>query len=403
MAMQTRLPSSNGLPGTHPAIPHRWLLVLAMALSGTGFAQDLDPAFTPSFSDTVSAVAVQADGGIIVGGAFDTVNGQARYGLARLTAPGALDAAFPAGPDAPVLAIAAQPDGRVVIGGRFRMMGAAAHHRVARLLANGTLDPAFVSQVDNGATSEVSQLAVQSNDRIVIVGRFNTISGQPRDRLARLNADGSLDTGFNPPELGSAVRAMLIDADQRILLAGSFSDVTPACMSHCVIRLLGNGTLDPSFVVTPVTGTMEYLANQANSRILVGGSFGALGSHSTVFVGRLMANGGADTSFASSELRFSNIKRIIEQTDGRILIGGQMRWGTAGASEERIALLGSTGMRDTGFDEPVFDSLITSMALQSDHQIIVGGLFTSVDGIARNRLARFIGQRPDPIYMNGFD
>ena len=331
------------------------------------------------------------------------MNGQSRFGLARLTSTGALGAAFPAGPDRTVLALAVQADGRIVVGGQFRTMGASAHRRVARLLANGTLDPSFVSEIDNGITAEVSQLAVQPDGKVVIVGRFNTISGQARDRIARLNANGSLDTGFNPVTPASAVSAMALTSTGSVLIAGSFSDLTPQCPSYCVLRLQSNGALDPSFTVTPVTGLVEHLSVQANGRILVSGNFGALGTHATYFVGRLMVNGGADTSFANTELRYSNIERIVELPGGQVLIGGQMRWGTAGLSDDRIARLTNGGSRDTSFDEPVFNSLVTSLALQADQSFLVGGLFTSVDGTPRNRLARFIVERPDPVYSNGFD
>lgn len=378
------------------------MAAIALLVPGAVSAQELDPALTVSFNDTVRAIAVQPDGTIVVGGQFGIVNGQSRGRLARLTSGGALGAAFPASPDQAVLALAVQTDGRIVIGGRFGTMGASAHRRVARLLADGTLDTSFVSEIDNGVTAEVSQLAVQPDGRIVIIGRFNTISGQARDRIARLNANGSLDTGFNPTTT-STVAAITLAANGGVLIAGSFSDITPQCPSTCVLRLQANGAFDPSFVATRVTGLVRHLSVQADGRVLVGGNFGALGAHDTSFVGRLLASGGADTSFANTELRFSNIERIVELAGGQVLIGGQMRWGTAGFSDDRVARLTSTGIRDTSFDEPVFNSLITSLVLQADHSILVGGLFTSVDGVPRNHLARFIGPRPDPVYANGFE
>lgn len=383
------------------------VLVAFAAIAGCGApgvnAQTLDAGFTASFSDTVEAVVVQPNGTIVAGGAFQTVNGQSRYGLARLTSTGALDAAFPSGPNAPVLALAVQADGRIVVGGRFATMGGVASRRIARLLADGSLDTSFVSQIDNNSLSEVTHVAVQADGKIVIAGRFSTISGQSRDRLARLNANGSLDTNFNTPTINTAVSAMALGSDGRVLVHGSYSNLNPSCGPACVIRLQADGSFDTSFVITSVSGPAEHLSVQSNGRILISGAFGALGTHPTYFVGRLLASGAADTSFANTELRSSTIERIVEQADGRFLIAGQVRWGTAGGTETRLARLGSNGARDTSFSEPQFDSLLNALALQPDQSILVGGLFTSANGIARNRLARFSGPRPDPVYSNGFD
>lgn len=380
------------------------VLALSFLLAASTQAQTLDPAFTPTFNDTVRAVAGQADGRLLVGGQFTGVSGQSRFGIARLDASGVPAAALPATPNDRVNAIVVQADGRIVIGGEFDAIGGAPHVYVARLTATGAVDPAFTSQIGNTSALGVTELAVQADGKVVIIGGFTTVSGQARGRIARLNANGSLDTGFNAPALPSLVDAMLLQPDGRVVIAGAFDSVSSACATYCVLRLSSTGVLDASFTVTPVLGTVRQLVRQADGRILVAGEFSSLGTQATYFIGRLAANGGPDTGFANTQLRYSDITRVVPLADGRFIIGGEIRWGTAGVTEDRIARLAANGSRDTTFNEPVLDSMIIAMAVQPDQQVIVGGMFTQVAGQPRGRLARFVvGERPDPVFGNGFE
>ncbi|MBN8482941.1 MAG: hypothetical protein J0L88_15255, partial [Xanthomonadales bacterium] len=341
-------------------------------------------------------------GRILVGGQFASAGGQSRPNLARVTASGAIDVA-PAVPNDRVNAIALQADGRIVIGGEFDSVGGSARVSVARLLANGTLDPAFVAQVGPSALG-ITALGVQADGRIVVTGGFTTVAGQPRDGIARLLADGSLDATFVPPVLGGAVDALLVQPDGRVVIAGFLDDASSECGGYCVLRLGTSGAVDTGFAVTEVVGTVEHLARPADGKVLVAGSFGALGTHATYFVGRLGTNGAPDTGFANTALRSSTITRIVPLADGRIAIAGEMRWGTAGTSADRIARLEANGARDTSFAEPVLDSLIITAALQPDQRLLVGGMFAQVAGQPRARIARLtVGALPDDVFENGFD
>jgi len=74
-------------------------------------------------------------------------------------------------------------------------MNGVARNSIARLNANGTLDNAFQSAL-SGSGNAVYSMAVQSDGKVVIGGNFMTIGGMSRNNIARLNPDGSLDTGF---------------------------------------------------------------------------------------------------------------------------------------------------------------------------------------------------------------
>ena len=174
----------------------------------------------------IRAVALQANGQVLVGGDFTTMNNLAFRSLARLTSLGAVDTAFAANGlfNGPVTALALQSDGRILVGGSFTI-AAAGHSYVnlARLNSSGTLDTTFADTLASGL---VTALAVQSDDRVLVGGAFTLFDGQVRNRMARLNANGSLDVTIN---LGvganNTVNALVAQTyDGNILVGGAFTE-----------------------------------------------------------------------------------------------------------------------------------------------------------------------------------
>ena len=104
-----------------------------------------------------------------------------------------------------------QADGKIVIVGGFFTVGGTARNKIARLNADGTLDPGFNPDVN----STVWSTAVQADGKIVIGGDFFTVDGMTRNKIARLNADGTLDPGFNP-NADESVRSTAVQADGKI-------------------------------------------------------------------------------------------------------------------------------------------------------------------------------------------
>jgi uncharacterized delta-60 repeat protein len=93
----------------------------------------------------VRVLAMQSDGKILVGGSFVAVNGQARFGLVRLAADGSVDATFvaPTTGGEIITALAIQTDGAILVGGSFTHLGASTVGRIARLNSNGSIDTTF--------------------------------------------------------------------------------------------------------------------------------------------------------------------------------------------------------------------------------------------------------------------
>jgi len=155
-------------------------------------------------ADGIYSVVLQPDGKIVIGGQFVTAGpGTARTNLARLNNDGTVDANFSAGasPNGRVYAVALQADGRVVVSGYFGMIGNSQHIGLARLNSDGTVDPDFKSFFAWWGTIEEypNVLACQPDNRLIIGGSFDTVSGSPHNGIVRLLGDPA-------PKLNSITR-----------------------------------------------------------------------------------------------------------------------------------------------------------------------------------------------------
>jgi delta-60 repeat domain len=226
---------------------------------------------------------VQSDGRIIVGGKFTSVNGIGRNNIARLNVNGTLDESFNPGTGIDssistpsVRALAVQSDGRIIVGGEFTSVNGVGRNNIARLNANGTLDGSF--DAGTGANDTVQALAVQPDGKVLMAGFFTNVSGVARSRVARLNANGSLDTGFAGGGANDVVFALVRQPDGRIVIGGNFTSAGGSGRNR-IARLTANGSLDTSFDPgSGVTGgSVLCLALQSNGRVLLGGSFTTVG------------------------------------------------------------------------------------------------------------------------------
>ncbi len=143
---------------------------------------------------------------------------------------------------ASVYSVAVQADGKILLAGQFTSVGGTARNYIARLNADGSLDPGF----NPNANDIVYSLAVQADGKILLGGMFTTVGGTARNYIARLNADGSLDSGFNPNASGT-VYSVAVQADGKILLGGYFNTVGGTTRNR-IARLL-NG---------PATQTLRF-------------------------------------------------------------------------------------------------------------------------------------------------
>ena len=236
-------------------------------------------------------MVVQPDGKLVLAGA-----GTAGEDIlvTRLNSDGSSDLSFDGDGTAAVnlgaaeygFAVALQADGRIVVGGRTNS-GGNQNATVTRLNANGALDNSFdrdgTRTIDHGGNDVASGLLVQPDGRIVVAGA----GGAGADvEVTRLNPDGSSDASFDGDgtigidfggyDFGSAAA---LQANGKIVVAGG------AGADAAVVRLQPGGALDTSFsfdgrqTISAASSTVAYAtALQANGRILVAGYANAEGN-----------------------------------------------------------------------------------------------------------------------------
>ncbi|MBI1176777.1 hypothetical protein GC207_04985 [bacterium] len=114
-----------------------------------------------------------------------------------------------------------QLDGKIVIGGAFNAVNGVTRNNIARLNADGSLDESFDPGV--GTDEWVFRIYGEADGKFVLVGFFSSYDGMPRPYLARVNSDGSLDTTFAPGEGPNAsTAAALINQDNSVIVGGGF-------------------------------------------------------------------------------------------------------------------------------------------------------------------------------------
>ncbi|MDW8216285.1 MAG: delta-60 repeat domain-containing protein [Acidobacteriota bacterium] len=150
-----------------------------------------------------------------------------------------------------VEAVVVQPDGKVVLGGWFTRVNGVARSGIARLNADGTLDTSFgagQSGVSGGRFPAVSAVAVQPDGKVVLGGKFTRVNGVARSGIARLNVDGTLDASFGAGQSGvsESVDAVVVQSDGKVVLGGRFTRVNGVARGG-IARLNADGTLDASF------------------------------------------------------------------------------------------------------------------------------------------------------------
>lgn len=293
-----------------------------------------------------------------------------------------------------------QPDGKILIGGVLGSYNGLVSHGITRLLTDGTPDLSFNAGTGVGCTA-VSSISLQSDERIVIAGGFTSIAGTPRNRIARLNADGSLDTGFDPGTgANNWVTCTALQGDGKTIIGGAFTEINGTPRNR-IARLNTDGTLDTSF--DPEMGAnerIERIAVQGDGKIIIGGSFTSYDGAARNSIARLNMDGSLDTGFGVGSGCNSPVNSLVLRSDGKIIIGGTFT-SCDGIARNRLARLNNDGSVDMALDPGSgASSAIMSLALQADGKVIIGGYFETYDGAARRSIARL---NDDGSLDTGFD
>ena len=259
----------------------------------------------------------------------------------------------------------------------------------------GSLDTSF--DPDDGADFQVNAALPLPDGKIMIAGAFTEYNTVSRKGIARINADGTLDTTFDPGtgiQTISSSTAVVINgmkrlSDGKMIIVGNFSVYNETPIKN-IARINPDGSLDTSF--TPhatMSGILYSVALQPDGKIIIGGSL--IVNNSRCSVARLNTDGSLDTSFTSYLTGFGNSSftqyALAIQPDGKILAGGSVP--TATNVFVKLVRFNTDGTRDTSFTPIIHTSASTpinaqgavqSLLLLPDGKIIVGGGYQQLFG-----------------------
>jgi uncharacterized delta-60 repeat protein len=410
----------------------------------------------PGTSGQVNGVAILTNNETVVVGQFNSYNGFARNSIALANTDGSLDTSFDPGSGVDpqtgnfINAVALNSVDQIIIGGSFSSYDGGVAGNVARLNLNGSLDAGF--NPGSGADGTVWAVAVQPDGKVLIGGDFTHINGTPRNFLARLNTDGSVDTSFNPGttfngpiyalalpafsnlsitnagtggsnevdqaiNLGQAVTGILTvnydmlgqPDDMRVFYGGTngvlIYDTGLISFTGSFVLPFGPTNGFSTNLITIVmdqgggqVGTLwSYNASISSAsvgQVMVAGDFGVAG-HTYRDVARVnTADGSLDASFNAGSGADNPVFALGWQQDGRVVVGGSFTHFN-GSPLNHITRLNTDGSIDTAnfFAGTGADDIVYNITVQADGTIYVGGAFTSFNGTHRLGFTR--------LYANG--
>jgi uncharacterized repeat protein (TIGR01451 family)/uncharacterized delta-60 repeat protein len=406
---------------------------------------------TPNISNSIRAnnlvnkIDLQSSGKIIISGLFNKYNNIPKNYLARLNTDLTLDTSFTA-PDAIAFSgsdlynanpndFVIQPDNKIIVvtDTPYSYGSSAA---IVRLNPDGDIDPTFVTgvgisqtNINEGYGTGINACAIQPDGKILIGGRFDTYNGTTVRSMIRLNTDGSIDPTFtfHYSWISDKVNQICLLPNGEMLVSGHFFTTVPAVatMKTDLVKLLPNGDIDPTFtqgffgplssssnfnpqsicVNCSVYQVQKILVQPSDGKILIAGSFDNYNGTPTNCIVRLLPNGNIDPNF---NLNAPGANRVIYDLDletpasatSDIIFCGEFTTYNGG-SVKKMARMHSNGSIDTGFNigTGTLDSggsgdlynYIKALKRQDDGKIIVGGKFTSFNGITAGNITRIQG------------
>lgn len=380
----------------------------------------IDPTFENlSFGDangSIEEVIVTPGGSILVAGGFTRYFGQRNH-IARLNADGSVDNSFQSqtGANRIIYSMALQPDGKILIGGAFTSYNGQVVNRFARLNADGTLDASFnavdvfdrpsaassranttadnaLSDIDvtPGFDRGVFDIQLYADGKVQVCGEFGNYNGEAVERVARLNADGSLDSGFSPPASAPGAsnffNTICLRPGGKVLTGtqAATAGFDGGIVLRGLVQFNADGSIDLGFnPQTGADGEIYDAVRQPDGKIIIVGDFLRYNGSPSKGIARLNADGTIDATF-NSEHDFNNaqgIRRVaLQPADGKIIIAGAFN-SYGGATRRGVARLNSDGSLDETFD-PGGGVLgfVLDMMLAADGKIYLGGNLSNFNG-----------------------
>lgn len=380
-------------------------IAMAKVDATTGVLRSFDPQIGV-FGGAVSVKTLAVAGtSVYAGGQLSFVNRVTRHGIAALDADGVPTSFNPdAGPGGPntfndVSAIAVR-DNAIYLGGNFTSMGGQPRNRIAKVSLDGTLDLNFNPNATGGHIPGIDTIVVTSSD-VYVGGDFSTIGGQPRIDLAKLNpSTGLVDGGrqsFDPDPLDgvnpSRVRRLQVSGDS-VYVAGDFTTIGGHPRNK-IAKISGTtGDVDVQFNAHVSGGSNVgpsiFDIVLARSTLFVAGDFSSIGGAARNNVATLNPPTGAEVTGFNPNVTGGQRPEVFQiVVTDEEVYIGGSFTHVGGTPQGYIARLSKTGAL-TSFNPKVRDFPGEVLALAtSNTTLYAGGLFFEMDRRLRLKYAQF--------------
>jgi uncharacterized delta-60 repeat protein len=393
----------------------------------------LDSSFAPSYGlRRVQGIAVQPDGDILLASASPANSSGAFPVLSRLLANGSSDFTFNtiwgmvslafASPQTNIYGLELQSDGKILFDSSISFQ---------RLLPQGAVDIGFRGPGVTNLVDPPRAMALQNDGKFIVGGSKR---GTNAACLFRFHADGTVDTSFNPGPTGARITAILIAPDGKVIIAGVFTNIQ-GNIRNGVARLAKDGTLDGAFdaglgVVVGTNAIVRKILRTPAGQAIVAGAFAKFNDYDRPGVTRLLADPASPPAIVTPPVpqsvhvgqfaRFSagvaamppgsaewlfngvpiegamNLALRIENVQpihgGSYALTVSNSLGAVTSAPVSLTVTPAPvgpGAVDIAFEPGAGpNGTVLAAVRQPDGKTIIGGTFTKVDGVLRNRLAR---------------
>ncbi len=336
--------------------------------------------FAPVINGLVRALAFDSEGELYVGGAFTQVNGLTRNRLCKFDAFNELSS-FNPNLNNDVHALAVDASDRLYVGGRFTSVGNSPRNRLCRFLNSGALQP-----FNPSPNNFVNTIVMDDLGNVYVGGVFGTIGGVNRPNVCKFNSSDVVTNFFS--NLNGAVTSLAIDNENGVYIGGEFDEVAINLTRNHLCHYDVNGNL--SSFNPNIDGTVHALAVDEEGSLFVGGYFENVGGdvrrmrfckfHSDGTLSPL------DVSVNDNNLFQSIINSVAVNSNGQFYIGGNF-YMVKTVERLRFCKIGADG--ELLSFSPTFNDRVASIRISESGEIYCGGDFEMVNNIARKNLCKF--------------
>lgn len=278
-----------------------------------------------------------------------------------------------------------QSDGKILIGGAFTAYNGVPYGRIIRLNPDYTVDKTFNTGTGSGGT--IDTICQAHDGTILIGGGFTSFNGSTRNRIARLDSDGTLLSTFSGTALNSTAHVIKrIPGTERYIVAGGFTTYAGNNAEKIIVIDVSGALVNasPNTYPSKFAGGNVFSIEFTSTRIIVYGSFTSFNgvTNNRIMAFTLSSTPEIDTTFTTGTginvNPESSLDQVAVQSDGKILIGiraSAVRYN--GTNVGKLFRLNANGTLDTTFTNIIPDVIRLSIATLSNNKIIVMGNFVA--------------------------